>query len=303
MSSSRRSPPVRRPAPAAAVVGGYPGLQRGRPFAEDAAGGVGLSGDGAVQLGTGAGQRRQRRDTLAIMKAASAERPGVRVLAEPHRGKAAAVRPACWRRPAGRSSSPTPISRRPCRPSRRCAAAHGRGRRGRPRHRLARGAGRAPRWRADLSPPDGARLQHAGALAGGAGLQGTQCGFKLFTRAAGQDLFRRMLLYGDDAPVVRGPMVTAFDVELLFLARKRGYASSSGRSNGGTCRAARSTPRATPSAWPATSSACGSTICAGRTSSELSVVSRQTSVISPGLLSEGRDARVYLCSVTGNRRR
>ena len=55
------------------------------------------------------------------------------------------------------------------------------------------------------------------------GIHDTQCGFKLFTRAAGHDLFRRLRLYGDDAPVVRGPLVTGFDVELLFLARQRGY--------------------------------------------------------------------------------
>jgi glycosyltransferase involved in cell wall biosynthesis len=55
------------------------------------------------------------------------------------------------------------------------------------------------------------------------GIQDTQCGFKLFTRVAAQDLFRRLRLYGDDAPVVRDAMVTGFDVELLFLASRRGY--------------------------------------------------------------------------------
>lgn len=55
------------------------------------------------------------------------------------------------------------------------------------------------------------------------GIHDTQCGFKLLTHQAGHDLFRRLRLYGEDAPVVRGPMVTGFDVELLFLARARGY--------------------------------------------------------------------------------
>ncbi|GAB4192583.1 MAG: hypothetical protein OHK0022_06830 [Roseiflexaceae bacterium] len=55
------------------------------------------------------------------------------------------------------------------------------------------------------------------------GIQDTQCGFKAFTHAAAHDLFRRVRLYGDDAQVVRGAAVTAFDVEVLFLARKRGY--------------------------------------------------------------------------------
>jgi dolichyl-phosphate beta-glucosyltransferase len=55
------------------------------------------------------------------------------------------------------------------------------------------------------------------------GIQDTQCGFKLFTRGAARDLFGSLRLYGADAPVVRGPMVTGFDVEVIFLARRRGY--------------------------------------------------------------------------------
>lgn len=55
------------------------------------------------------------------------------------------------------------------------------------------------------------------------GIQDTQCGFKLFSREAARDLFQRLRLYGDDAPTVRGPLVTGFDVEVLFLARRRGY--------------------------------------------------------------------------------
>jgi dolichyl-phosphate beta-glucosyltransferase len=55
------------------------------------------------------------------------------------------------------------------------------------------------------------------------GIQDTQCGFKCFKREAAQDIFRRVCLYGDDSPVVKGGMVTGFDVEVLFLARKVGY--------------------------------------------------------------------------------
>ncbi len=55
------------------------------------------------------------------------------------------------------------------------------------------------------------------------GINDTQCGFKALSRAAAQDLFRRVRIYGDDAPVLRGAAVTAYDVELLFLARRRGY--------------------------------------------------------------------------------
>jgi glycosyltransferase involved in cell wall biosynthesis len=54
------------------------------------------------------------------------------------------------------------------------------------------------------------------------GIQDTQCGFKMFRREVARDLFQRMRLYATPA-TVRGPMVTGFDVEILYLARKRGY--------------------------------------------------------------------------------
>jgi len=51
----------------------------------------------------------------------------------------------------------------------------------------------------------------------------TQCGFKCFRRVAARDLFSHLRLYGDQAPTIRGAALTAFDVELLFLALRRGY--------------------------------------------------------------------------------
>jgi len=54
-------------------------------------------------------------------------------------------------------------------------------------------------------------------------LQDTQCGFKAFTRTASHDLFRRVQLYGEQSGIVKGAMVTGFDVEVLFLAQKKGY--------------------------------------------------------------------------------
>jgi len=51
----------------------------------------------------------------------------------------------------------------------------------------------------------------------------TQCGFKGLRLAVAHDLFRRVRIYGDDAPVIMGAAVTAFDVELLYLAIRRGY--------------------------------------------------------------------------------
>jgi glycosyltransferase involved in cell wall biosynthesis len=55
------------------------------------------------------------------------------------------------------------------------------------------------------------------------GIQDTQCGFKAFRDDAAQKVFGRMLLYGAKAQRVSGAMVTAFDVEALFLGAKMGY--------------------------------------------------------------------------------
>ena len=55
------------------------------------------------------------------------------------------------------------------------------------------------------------------------GISDTQCGFKGFSARAARQIFRSTLLYSDDAPVIRDAMVTGFDVEVLFLARKLGY--------------------------------------------------------------------------------
>lgn len=55
------------------------------------------------------------------------------------------------------------------------------------------------------------------------GINDTQCGFKAMPRRVAHELFRRVRIYADDAPVLQGAAVTAYDVELLFLARKGGY--------------------------------------------------------------------------------
>ena len=54
------------------------------------------------------------------------------------------------------------------------------------------------------------------------GIDDTQCGFKAFRREAAHDLFRRARLPAENREV-RGPRVTGFDVEILYLARRRGY--------------------------------------------------------------------------------
>lgn len=56
------------------------------------------------------------------------------------------------------------------------------------------------------------------------GISDTQCGFKAFRQGVARDIFGRLRLYGDHH-VVAGSMVTAgFDIEVLFLAKKLGYA-------------------------------------------------------------------------------
>lgn len=51
------------------------------------------------------------------------------------------------------------------------------------------------------------------------GIEDTQCGFKVFSREALDDILPRQQLYAN-AGEVRTPRVTAFDVELLYIARK-----------------------------------------------------------------------------------
>jgi hypothetical protein len=53
------------------------------------------------------------------------------------------------------------------------------------------------------------------------GISDTQCGFKAFTAEATIDLFNRMVIYRNRR--VADAYTGAFDVELLFLARKSGY--------------------------------------------------------------------------------
>jgi hypothetical protein len=55
------------------------------------------------------------------------------------------------------------------------------------------------------------------------GIQDTQCGFKVLRGKVAHELFAASQLYGEDESPPIGPAVTAFDVEILFLARQRGY--------------------------------------------------------------------------------
>jgi len=50
----------------------------------------------------------------------------------------------------------------------------------------------------------------------------TQCGFKMFKTRGARDLFKRLLVFKEKRKI-KGWRVSAFDVELLFLAKKLGY--------------------------------------------------------------------------------
>jgi glycosyltransferase involved in cell wall biosynthesis len=55
------------------------------------------------------------------------------------------------------------------------------------------------------------------------GIRDTQCGFKAFRREVARDLFSHSVVFSETPEAVTGPRVTAFDVELLVLARRHGY--------------------------------------------------------------------------------
>lgn len=54
------------------------------------------------------------------------------------------------------------------------------------------------------------------------GIQDTQCGFKLFRSSARDAILPRLQLYGVDDNPIDVPKVTAFDVEMLVVARRLG---------------------------------------------------------------------------------
>lgn len=58
---------------------------------------------------------------------------------------------------------------------------------------------------------------------GVSGYSDTQCGFKGFSADAADDIFNRVRLYPADGSVIRHGRVTAFDVELLAIAGRRGW--------------------------------------------------------------------------------
>lgn len=159
-------------------------------------------------------------DTLAIARTFEGTHPGVRILAEKHRGKAAAVISGLE---AARGKIvgfmdidlATPLETwLPCRDA------------------IANGAGVAIGSREGIGATrigEPIYRHIMGRIFNGLvrllllpGIHDSQCGFKFFSRAALDDILPRQRLYRNAAEL-SSPRVTAFDVELLFIARQQGY--------------------------------------------------------------------------------
>lgn len=149
-------------------------------------------------------------DTAAVVRAASARNPRIRLIVNPHRGKGYAVRTGALAArgqvvlfcDADLSAPVEEMARFPTLLDAQhqivIASREGQGARriGEPLYRHIMG-----------------RVFNFGVrLIAVPGIQDTQAGFKAFTRAAAKDLFSRQTIDG-----------FGFDVELLYLARKLGY--------------------------------------------------------------------------------
>lgn len=55
------------------------------------------------------------------------------------------------------------------------------------------------------------------------GINDSQCGFKLFKKDVAKELFGKLVVYGENDKVISKPFFGALDVEVLYLARKFGY--------------------------------------------------------------------------------
>lgn len=158
-------------------------------------------------------------DTLDRIRGFGGQSPALRILAEPHRGKAAAVR-AGMLAASGRiilftdADLATPLHYASVLVERIEAGAdvviasrEGRNARrvDEPIHRHLMGRVFNVIVQALLLP----------------GIQDTQCGFKAFRREAAHDILAATRLYRDTG-LAHGARVTAFDVELLYIARRLG---------------------------------------------------------------------------------
>lgn len=55
------------------------------------------------------------------------------------------------------------------------------------------------------------------------GISDTQCGFKLFTDAAAEKIFKRVKVYGENQKTKGSTVTAGFDVEVLYIAKKLGF--------------------------------------------------------------------------------
>lgn len=55
------------------------------------------------------------------------------------------------------------------------------------------------------------------------GIKDTQCGFKLFSREVVKKVFNRLVIYGENSKELKDAYMGAWDVEVLFIARKMGF--------------------------------------------------------------------------------
>lgn len=54
-------------------------------------------------------------------------------------------------------------------------------------------------------------------------IQDTQCGFKVFKSNVAKEIFGSLKVYGEEERVMNRAYTGAFDVEVLYIARKKGY--------------------------------------------------------------------------------
>jgi dolichyl-phosphate beta-glucosyltransferase len=154
-------------------------------------------------------------DTVARVRAFAADHAGVTLLAERHRGKAAAVL-AGMQRAGGCVVGFMDIDlATPLETWERCQKAIDEGAGVAIASREGMGSARVgePWYRHLMGRVFNGLVQI---------LHDTQCGFKFFSREAMDDILPRQQLYRD-AQVVSIPRVTAFDVELLYIARRQGH--------------------------------------------------------------------------------
>lgn len=159
-------------------------------------------------------------DTLRLARDFAHTHPSVIVLAEPHRGKASAVL-AGLERATGRIAGFMDVDlATPLEAWESCREAIGEGAGVAIASREGVGAERVDEpWYRHVMGRVFNMLVRVLLLPG---IHDSQCGFKFFRRDVLDEVLPRTQLYRD-ADEVRMPRVTAFDVELLFIARKHGF--------------------------------------------------------------------------------